>query len=77
MISIAFWKGVFILVILVAPFFQTRNSYALPDPISVNFEVVCDSAAVGDGGNAWGGHQCRIVRTRYGVFTAFTTEGGG
>jgi hypothetical protein len=38
-------------------------------------EVVTTKAAVGDGGNAWGGHQCRIVRTRHGVFTAYTVDG--
>lgn len=75
--SIRFWRHFFILVILVALFSQYRNSFALSDSITVNFQVVCDSAAVGDGGNAWGGHQCRIVRTRNGVYAAFTTEGGG
>lgn len=38
-------------------------------------EVVTKNAATGDGGNAWGGHQCRIVRTRDGLFTAFTVDG--
>ena len=36
-------------------------------------EVVTDQAVVGDGGNNWGGHQPRIVRTKDGVFTAYTT----
>jgi hypothetical protein len=41
----------------------------------VNLEVITDQAATGDGGNAWGGHQARIVRTRDGVFTAYTVPG--
>jgi hypothetical protein len=36
-------------------------------------ELVSDQALVGDGGNNWGGHQTRIVRTRDGVFIAYTT----
>jgi hypothetical protein len=31
----------------------------------------------GNGGNNWGGHQTRIVRTHDGVFTAYTIEGSG
>jgi len=54
-----------------------RDCFSQPTPLIVNFEIVSDSAAVGDGGNAWGGHQCRIVRTKDGVFTAYTVEGGG
>jgi hypothetical protein len=38
-------------------------------------ELVTGDAVAGDGGNAWGGHQCRIVRTRDGVFTAWTVAG--
>jgi hypothetical protein len=40
-------------------------------------EVVARDAATGDGGNSWGGHQTRIVRTQDGVFTAYTAEGSG
>lgn len=36
-------------------------------------ELVSDQAVVGDGGNNWGGHQTRIVRTPTGLFTAYTT----
>jgi hypothetical protein len=36
-------------------------------------EVVTDQGVVGDGGNNWGGHQTRIVRTPAGIFTAYTT----
>ena len=43
--------------------------------ITVNLEVVTDNALTGDGGNAWGGHQCRIVRTLDGIFTVFTSGG--
>jgi hypothetical protein len=39
-------------------------------------EVVTDQAAVGDGGNNWGGHQTRIVHTRDGIFTAYTVDTG-
>lgn len=41
----------------------------------VDLQAVTREAATGDGGNAWGGHQCRIVRTRDGVFTAYTVPG--
>ncbi len=44
-------------------------------PRVIALEVVTDHAATGDGGNAWGGHQCRIVRTSDGVFTAYTVSG--
>jgi hypothetical protein len=40
-------------------------------------EEITDQAARGDGGNAWGPHKCRIVRTTDGVFTAYTAPGGG
>jgi len=40
-------------------------------------EVVTDSAGTGDGGNSWGGHQTRIVRTKDGVFTAYLVQGKG
>jgi hypothetical protein len=51
-----------------------------PIPIHVSqaaLEIVTDNAATGDGGNAWGGHQTRIVRTNDGVFTAYTVAGSG
>jgi hypothetical protein len=44
-------------------------------PRLTTLEVVTSDAAAGDGGNGWGGHQCRIVRTRDGVFTAYTVPG--
>ncbi|MFN8433767.1 MAG: hypothetical protein U0V18_07090 [Anaerolineales bacterium] len=34
-------------------------------------ELVSDEVATGAGGNLWGGHQTRIVRTADGVFTAY------
>jgi hypothetical protein len=40
-------------------------------------EVVTTRAATGDGGQSWGGHQTRIVRTDEGVFTAYTVDGAG
>jgi hypothetical protein len=41
-------------------------------PIVERVELVTDQALVGDGGNSWGGHQTRIVRTKDGVFLAYT-----
>lgn len=38
-------------------------------------EDVTNEASTGDGGNAWGGHQSRMVRTAAGLFTAYTTPG--
>ncbi len=46
-------------------------------PILPKLESVTNNASTGDGGNAWGGHQARIVRTQDGVFTAYTIEGNG
>jgi hypothetical protein len=44
--------------------------------IQVNPEVITTNALPGgDGGNQWGGHQCRIVRTNNGVFTIYTSGG--
>lgn len=55
------------------------TSYHPLDPITIQqtpVEVVSAQAATGDGGNLWGGHQSRIVRTATGVFTAYTTDTG-
>lgn len=54
-------------------FTQTRSVHIYQSAL----EIVADNAATGDGGNSWGGHQTRIVRTVDGVFTAYTDEGGG
>src|SRR3989339_132503 len=45
--------------------------------LHLNLEIVTDGAVTGDGGNSWGGHQTRIVRTQDGVFTAYTVPGDG
>src|SRR4051812_6646464 len=46
---------------------------ALADrPAVEDVSVVTARAATGDGGNSWGGHQPRIVRTARGVFTAYS-----
>ena len=47
---------------------------ATPAPFAVQskIEFVTGSAATGDGGNPWGGHQTRIVHTQDGIFTAYT-----
>jgi hypothetical protein len=53
---------------------------AVPDSDIVrqtSVEVVTAAASTGDGGQAWGGHQTRIVRTVDGVFTAYTANGAG
>ena len=44
-------------------------------PTSSSLEIVTDKAATGNGGNPWGGHQTRIVRTADGVFTAYIIAG--
>ncbi len=41
--------------------------------IEVDFEVITNTAVSGDGGNNWGPHICRIVRTDDGVYTTFTS----
>lgn len=51
---------------------ETRMS-----PRVTTLEIVTDNAVPGDAGNCWGGHQCRIVRTQDGVFTAYTVAGEG
>ena len=40
-------------------------------PRLVRWEIVTDEAARGGGGNAWGGQQPRIVRTKDGLFTTY------
>lgn len=40
-------------------------------------ETVATGTESGDGGNSWGGHQTRVVRTKAGVFTVYTVPGGG
>ncbi len=54
-------------------------SAGLPDAAQrqTSVEMVWSDTATGDGGNAWGGHQTRIVRTADGVFTAYTVESEG
>lgn len=37
--------------------------------------MVTDKAALGDGGNSWGGHQTRMVRTKSGLYCAYTVAG--
>ncbi len=46
-------------------------------PRVTNCELIAQDAAQGDGGNAWGVHKTRIVRTADGVFTVYTAVGGG
>jgi hypothetical protein len=49
----------------------------VPGTIVPALEVVTNQAATGDGGNPWGGHQSRIVRTGEGIFSAYTVDGSG
>ncbi len=68
------------LLLLLGP--PTRPAGAAPPsptrPSLERLELVTDQAATGDGGNSWGGHQTRIVRTRDGcIFTAYTAAGDG
>lgn len=44
--------------------------------VQTPIEIITHEAAPGDGGNSWGGHQSRIVRTAEGVFSAFTVATG-
>ncbi len=54
----------------------TTTPSPTPPPIALErLELVTADAATGNGGNAWGGHQTRIVRPRMGVFTAYTVSG--
>ena len=43
------------------------------EPWLETISLVTDGAA-GNEGNSWGGHQCRIVRTDDGVFTAYMVD---
>lgn len=54
------------------------SSTPTPQPLVYQsaVELITNDAAVGDGGNNWGGHQSRIVHTQDGVFTAYTVDGG-
>ena len=53
------------------------TSLATPWVYQSEVEVITNHAAIGDGGNNWGGHQARIVHTQDGVFTAYTVDGSG
>ncbi len=57
-----------------------RSAATIPptQPITIAqsaLEIVASNTISGDGGNAWGGHQTRIVRTLDGVFTAYMVQG--
>jgi hypothetical protein len=54
-----------------------ETTYTAPVVLHPDLVPVTTQAAVGDGGNQWGGHQTRIVRTQDGVFTAYTEQGSG
>ena len=60
-----------------ATFLPSVTPTPKPTVQQTNVEIVTADAATGDGGNAWGGHQTRIVHTQDGIFTAYTVAGGG
>lgn len=45
-------------------------------PAMAGPDLVSGRTSTGDGGNAWGGHQPRIVRTARGVFTVYSAPSG-
>lgn len=63
------------LMIAISVLILSLPAIAEDTPRVTTLEVVTSNAVAGDGGNGWGGHQCRIVRTRDGVFTAYTVPG--
>lgn len=68
-------QALYTIVILstaVAAMGQTPDS-----PVREVLECITDQTAVGDGGNNWGGHQPRIVRTADGVFAVHITRNPG
>ena len=75
MISAMLIKRTIPFAVLAAFILINHPCFSQSNPLTVEFEVVSDSAAADGGGNAWGGHQCRVVRTQYGVFTAYIVEG--
>jgi hypothetical protein len=61
----------FIVLLIFVGFSETISQMTT---IGVDLEVITKNAlAGGDGGNQWGGHQCRIVHTNDGVFTVYTS----
>ncbi|MCE9519776.1 MAG: hypothetical protein K8R87_09525 [Verrucomicrobia bacterium] len=68
-------SGRLLILIAILGFILTCPVFSDDDPRVIALDVVTSNAATGDGGNAWGGHQCRIVRTSDGVFTAYTVSG--
>lgn len=65
--------GLVVKAVGAAPRATAMAPIALPHVERV--EVVANDAATGDGGNVWGGHQTRIVRTAQGLFTVYTVPG--
>ncbi len=64
------------IVCLIITLFLPPVVWSQPKTIAVDLEVITTIAVPGgDGGNQWGGHQCRIVRTADGVFTIYTSGG--
>ncbi|HND93012.1 MAG TPA: hypothetical protein PLI75_14565 [Anaerolineales bacterium] len=55
--------------------FETESIVSAVQIRQSEVELITDTAATGDGGNIWGGHQTRVVRTDAGVFTAYTVSG--
>ena len=62
-----------LLIIILTLFFCASEIMSQVKTIDVNLEVITtDALAGGDGGNQWGGHQCRILQSKEGVFTVYT-----
>ena len=70
-------KNIYWLCIFVFGCFVMCTRPSSAEILMMPVEVVTDSAGTGDGGNPWGGHQTRIVRTKDGVFTAYLVQGKG
>jgi len=55
-------------------FISSVEVFSQLQTIDVDLEIITTNAlAGGDGGNQWGGHQCRIVRIPEGIFTIYTS----
>ncbi len=69
MLAVFIWP---LLIFILLPI-NIENVLAQKSICRVDLEVVADDGVVGDGGNGWGPHICRIVRTDDGVFTTYTS----
>ena len=56
---------------------QSEPLVSVPFVERVELVAADTGGGFNNGENAWGGHQTRIVRNRYGLFTAYTVSGTG